>query len=226
MAKTALIIGASRGLGLGLVKAFQSQAWEVTATVRNPASAEALNALSGVTVETLEMTDPASLAALAGRLAGRRFDVLFINAGISGPAHHDPLQATEAELGQLFLTNAVAPIQTAASLLPLVDPEHGVITFMSSVMGSVERGPGMGMPLYSASKAALNHLVRSFALGLENKNLSLLLMHPGWVRTDMGGATAPLDVETSCQGMVTQLSQAGGHGGVRFIDWQGAELPL
>ncbi|MFC3606237.1 SDR family oxidoreductase [Stutzerimonas tarimensis] len=225
MTRTALIIGASRGLGLGLAKEFHAQGWELTATVRNPAHADELRALPGVIVETLDITDPASREALAGRLAGRRFDLLYINAGISGPGHHQPAQATRDELGELFLTNAVAPIQTAEQLLPLVDPQTGVIVFMSSVMGSVELGPGMGMPLYGASKAALNHLARNFARGLEGTPLTVLLMHPGWVKTNMGGAEAPLDVQTSCRGLVDQVSQASG-GGVRFVDWQGQTLPL
>lgn len=224
MAKNILIIGASRGLGLGLAKAFHSQGWSVTATVRNPDPAGELQAL-GITVETLEMTDPHSLDRLAQRLAGSTFEVLFVNAGIAGPQHHDPRQANADEMGQLFMTNAVAPIQVAERLLPLVKAEDGLIVFMSSILGSVEIGPGMGMPLYGASKAALNHLARHFAKGLDQERPGVLLMHPGWVRTDMGGAEAPLDVETSCRGMVEQVSAALGNGGLRYLDWQGKPLP-
>lgn len=223
-ARSILIIGASRGLGLGLAHAFSAQGWAVTATVRSPLQAAPLEALPGVAVETLEMTDPFSLDLLAQRLAGSTFDVIFVNAGVAGPDHHSVQQANASEMGQLFLTNAIAPVRVAERLLPRVNPEHGVIVLMSSILGSVETGPGMGMPLYGASKAALNHLARSFAKGLENPRVGVLLMHPGWVRTDMGGAEAPLDVETSCQGMVEQVTAALGTGGLRYLDFQGKPL--
>src|SRR5690606_36942368 len=95
-----------------------------------------------------------------------RVDVLYINAGVAGPQDKPATQASEAEVGQLFYTNAVAPVRLAERLLPLVNPDQGVIVFMSSILGSVEVGPGMGMDLYGASKAALNHLTRTFVAGL------------------------------------------------------------
>jgi len=95
---------------------------------------------------------------------------------------------------------------------------------MSSILGSVETGPGMGMDLYGASKAALNHLTRTFVAGLGETRLTVLSMHPGWVKTDMGGDQAPLDVETSARGMVQQVTQAIGQGGHRYIDYQGERL--
>ncbi|MHB1375523.1 MAG: SDR family NAD(P)-dependent oxidoreductase, partial [Thauera sp.] len=102
---------------------------------------------------------------------------------------------------------------------------QGVIVFMSSILGSVETGPGMGMPLYGASKAALNHLTRSFVASLGESTLTVLSMHPGWVKTDMGGSEAPLDVETSTRGMTEQVLRAIGQGGHRYLDYQGNPLP-
>ncbi|WP_312200930.1 SDR family oxidoreductase [Stutzerimonas balearica] len=224
MTRTVLIIGASRGLGLGLARQFSSEGWEVIATVRDPARAEALRALGSVRIEALDMDDAASLERLAERLAGTRLDVLYVNAGIAGPQGKPATAASQAEVGELFFTNAVAPVRLAERLLPLVDPAQGVVVFMSSILGSVETGPGMGMDLYGASKAALNHLTRTFVAGLGETPLTVLSMHPGWVKTDMGGDQAPLDVETSARGMVQQVTQAIGQGGHRYIDYQGERL--
>ncbi|MFV3388228.1 SDR family oxidoreductase [Pseudomonas sp. NY15364] len=222
--RSILIIGASRGLGLGLAGEFAAQGWAVTATVRSAAQQAPLQGL-GVHVEQLEMTDPASLEQLAGRLSGKRFDVIFVNAGVAGPAHHSTAQANAEEMGQLFLTNAVAPLRVAERLLPNLAAEHGLIVFMSSILGSIETGAGMGMPLYGASKAALNHLTQCFVRNQNNPRLGVLLMHPGWVRTDMGGDNAPLDIDSSCKGMVLQVSAAVGQPGLRYLDYQGNPLP-
>lgn len=225
MQKTVLIVGASRGLGLGLAKQFSSEGWQVIATVRNSQQADALSQIPRVRVETLEMTDAASIEALAERLEGARLDVLFVNAGVAGPQNKPATQASEAEVGQLFFTNAVAPLRLAEHLLPLVDDKQGVVVFMSSILGSVESGPGMGMSLYGASKAALNHMTRTFVAELGETGLTVLSMHPGWVKTDMGGEQAPLDVETSARGMVEQVTKALGSGGHRYLDYQGNPLP-
>ncbi|WP_413043217.1 SDR family oxidoreductase [Pseudomonas sp. YJ42] len=226
MPNTVLIIGASRGLGLGLVEQFSRDGWQVIATVRDPQRAEELKAVEDIRIETLDIDDAASVDALAQRLSGITLDVLYINAGISGSRTLSADTATDEDVRRLFVTNAIAPVRLAQRMRALVDPRMGVITFMSSIMGSVETGPGMGMPLYGASKAALNHLTRTFVAELgEDTGLTVLSMHPGWVKTDMGGAEAPLDIETSCRGMVKQVKRAAGQRGHRFIDYQGEALP-
>ena len=223
--RSILIIGASRGLGLGLASEFVAQGWAVTATVRSAAQQAPLLALPGVRVEQLEMTDPASLEQLAQRLSGQQFDVIFVNAGVAGPSHHSTAQASAEEMGQLFLTNAVAPLRVAERLLANLASGHGLIVLMSSILGSIEAGAGLGMPLYGASKAALNHLAQCFVRTQNNPSLGVLLMHPGWVRTDMGGADAPLDIASSCKGMVAQVSAAVGQAGLRYQDYEGNPLP-
>ena len=225
MDKTALIIGASRGLGLGMVRQLSARGWQVIATVRDPQRASELQAIDGVRIEALDIADSAQVHALPSRLAGVTLDLLYINAGIAGPQGKPASAATADEISQLFMTNAVAPIRLADTLRPQVNPKTGVIAFVSSIMGSVEEGPGMGMPLYGASKAALNHLTRSFVAELGDTGLTVLSLHPGWVKTDMGGSEAPLDVETSTQGLAEQVIRAAGQGGHRFIDYQGEPLP-
>ena len=112
--KTALIIGASRGLGLGLVERLSEQGWNVVATVRDPAKANALSSLPGVQVQTLEMNSSTQLDALQKCLDGQVFDLLFVNAGVKGPDNQDAEAAQLAEIGDLFMTNSVAPIRVAS----------------------------------------------------------------------------------------------------------------
>lgn len=221
--KSILIIGASRGLGLGLAQRFSEAGWHVTATVRDLASPGALQAVPGVAIEALEMRDVASIDALAQRLQGQVFDVLFINAGIMGPTG-DTDGASEAAIGELFTINAVAPIRVARRLLPLVRERNGVLAFMSSVLGSVTMPEGLDLALYKASKAALNSTTSTFVSGLGDTSLTVLSMHPGWVKTDMGGEGASIDVLTSTTGLFEQLQAQAGRGGHRFIDYQGNSI--
>lgn len=223
--RTALIIGASRGLGLGLVRQLHADGWQVTATVRDPQRAAALQALPGVRIEALDIDDAAALQALTEKLAGQVFDLLFVNAGILGPAHQSAGAATAAELGQLFMTNAIAPIRLAERLVGQIRPDTGVLAFMSSVLGSVANPEGKDLALYKASKAALNSLTHSFVCSLGETGLTVLSLHPGWVKTEMGGPNATLDIATSCQGLVTQIERHAGSGGHRFIDYQGQPIP-
>jgi len=222
--KTALIIGASRGLGLGLVKRLTEQNWTVIATVRDQQKATDLKAVPGVRIETLDMDDLPSLKALKQKLEGQTFDVLFVNAGVMGPQHQSASQATAAELGQLFLTNAIAPIRLAELFVNQIRPNTGVLAFMSSVLGSVACPEGATMPLYKASKAALNSMTNSFVVSLPEPRPTVLSLHPGWVKTDMGGENAAIDVETSTRGLVEQLNAYAGKGGHYFVDYTGEAI--
>jgi NAD(P)-dependent dehydrogenase (short-subunit alcohol dehydrogenase family) len=218
MAKTAIIIGASRGLGLGLAVELSRRGWHVTATQRAPSAA--LAAAAGVTVETVDIDDVAAVAALAERQKGP-FDLVFINAGVTGPKHGSADKVTADELAALMMTNATSPIRTARALRGAVKP-GGTIAFMSSILGSVALRQHDMAELYSASKAALNSLTRGFAA--QNKDLAVLSLHPGWVKTDMGGDGADIDVATSVTGLATVL-EAETAPGSRYLDYTGKTLP-
>ncbi len=222
--KTALIIGASRGLGLGLVERLTEQGWNVVATVRDPAKANALSALPGVQVETLEMNSSTQLDALQQRLDGQVFDLLFVNAGVKGPDNQDAEAAQLADVGDLFMTNSVAPIRVAQRFAGQLRPDGGVIAFMSSILGSISIPDAPELALYKASKAALNSMINSFVVRLGDTRLSVLAMHPGWVKTDMGGEGADIDVLTSTRGMVEQVKAHAGKGGVHYINYKGETL--
>lgn len=223
-AKHALIIGASRGLGLGLVQRLQEDGWSITATVRNPQQPGALAAVPGVHIEQLEMNDTAQLDGLKQRLQGQVFDLVFVNAGVMGPLPQDLESVHKDAIGDLFMTNAVAPIRVARRLVGQVRNGSGVLAFMSSVLGSVTVPDGGELCLYKASKAALNSMVNSFVVEQQRPDLCVLAMHPGWVKTDMGGEHAEIDVLTSTRGMLEQIKAQSGTGGLRFINYKGETL--
>ena len=134
-----------------------------------------------------------------------------------------PGQVTADELASLMMTNAISPVRTARVLLPLVK-DGGTVAFMSSLLGSVERRTHAVAELYSASKAALNSLTRGFAAkDVGGRKISVLNFHPGWVRTDMGGSGADIDVATSVTGMADVLEEDQ-VAGQRYVDYTGKEL--
>ena len=222
-----LIVGASRGLGLGLAGEYARRGWRVIGTVRAAAPPTGLHALAAgsggrVRVELVDITIPEQVAALRARLAGERIDLLFVNAGIAnGPAETVPGTTTDA-FTALMVTNALSPLRVIEAFADLV-PEDGIIAAMSSALGSVANNTRAGWEVYRASKAALNTMLRSFAVR-RGGGRTVLAVTPGWVRTDMGGAGAVLDVETSVRGMVEAIAARRGRPGAAFVDYQGNDV--
>jgi NAD(P)-dependent dehydrogenase (short-subunit alcohol dehydrogenase family) len=230
MSETALIVGASRGIGLGLVGEFERRGWDVTATARDPAKAQALAELAAhsggrVHVEEVDTADASSVAALRERLAGQTFDLIVVNAGVGGPPDKNPRTVSDAEFTRLFVTNSLAPVRLAEMFAGQVRPKTGVVGLMTSQLGSVEGASGGGLELYRASKAALNSFTRSFAARHKDKGFAVLSLHPGWVRTDMGGANAAIDVATSVKGLVDVVERAQKDRKDGFFDYKGDTLP-
>ena len=223
--KKALIIGASRGLGLGLAKELLNDGWHVTATVRNPDNAQPLKALGAVRVEELDIDEQQAIKALSQKLDDEVFDLVFINAGIKGPDDQLSGDASLADIGQLFLTNSVAPINVAQAFVSKIRKGSGVLAFMSSGIGSIKSPDAPEMALYKASKAALNSMTNTFIGQLGEDRPTVLTLHPGWVKTDMGGEDAEIDVPTSTRGLVEQVNAYAGKGGHHFIDYQGQTIP-
>ena len=226
--RAALVIGASRGLGLGLVREWLHRGWDVVGTVRGTgrtALHDAADATGGhLVVEHLEMTDPASIGALRGHLQGRSFDVLFVNAGIASGREDRVDRVSAAEFTRIMLNNALGPMQVIDALEPLVRP-GGTIAAMSSSLGSVALNDRGGWETYRASKAALNTLMRSYAVRHAGDGRSLALVDPGWVRTDMGGPDAGLGVEDSVPGVVDALLARMGQPGLQYFNYRGQTVP-
>jgi len=219
---TILLIGASRGLGLGLAKEYLSRGWNVIATARNPAQAPGLTELGGkLRIETFDVTDPNAPAALRSALGDTKLQVLFVVAGQASTGYVPIHEVAPGVAAQEFLTNSVAPPTVAEALLPLLAP-GGTVVFMTSRLGSLALSDG-GMELYNASKAALNMLAIGFAK--RHTDRRVLLMHPGWVRTEMGGENAPLDIETSVRGMANVIDTYAKGTGIAYVDYTGAKIP-
>jgi NAD(P)-dependent dehydrogenase (short-subunit alcohol dehydrogenase family) len=225
-----LLIGASRGLGLGLAKLFATRGWELVATERGPSAglrAVADAATRQFRIEHVDITDHDRIKNLRRSLSGELFDVIFIIAGVhddtTKPIHVVPV----SEAARLFITNAYSPIYLAEELFDLLKPQ-GTLAIMSSRMGSMSLAdtytPGE-WENYRASKAALNMLARCFYQRHRGEGRTVLIMHPGWVKTDMGGDGAPVDIAASVEGLYNTLEKWRGSGKEAYVDFEGNVLP-
>ena len=169
------------------------------------------------------MNDPVAVDGFAASLGGQVLDAALINAGVSGPEHRSASAVTAEEIGALMFTNATAPVRLGRSLVDHIRPGRGILAFTSSVMGSVTLNGG-GHELYRASKAALNALTRGLYSEMRGRKITVLSLHPGWVRTDMAGQSAPVSVEESAVGLVSVIEQQSGSHQHRFIDYMGKEI--
>ena len=217
--KTALIIGASRGLGLALTEELWSRGWRVIATRRD--DAPALHALAGrsggqIELAQIDIAELAHATDLKAALSGRQLDLLFVNAGISLAKEQTASSADEADFIAMMMTNAFAPMRVMEMLEPLVIPQ-GVIAFMSSELASIATNLGV-CDLYASSKAALNMLVKCHAARRPADTRAILLIAPGWVRTGTGGDEALLSVDESIPFVANLLEANLGRSGLRFVD--------
>jgi NAD(P)-dependent dehydrogenase (short-subunit alcohol dehydrogenase family) len=222
--KTALIIGASRGLGYALAAEYLARGWQVTATVRSARITDlhylAESSHGRLVVETVDITVPGEVAALHDRLARATFDLLFINAGVTNGPGETVADVSTDTFVRLMVTNALSPMRVVEALQELVTP-NGTIGVMSSGQGSIGNNDKGGFEIYRASKSALNQLMRSFAARHSGDPRTLLLMAPGWVQTDLGGPAAPLTIAQSIPGVVGTIEAQAGQGGLQYLDYQG-----
>jgi len=216
-----LIIGASRGIGLEFVRQYRAAGDRVVATARSEEALAALRAL-GATALKLDVADTASASGLAWQIDGHQFDLVVLNAGVYGPRHSGLETPTEAEFDAVMHTNVLGPMRVLPQLVDALAP-GARIGLLSSRMGSLGLRTAHAGWLYRASKAALNSVMKDASLALAGK-ASLCSFHPGWVRTEMGGAGADIDVQTSVSGMRSVLGALSSHQSGSFFNYDGQPL--
>ncbi|MCS6997370.1 MAG: SDR family NAD(P)-dependent oxidoreductase [Casimicrobiaceae bacterium] len=223
MPKTILIAGANRGLGLEFARQYAADGEHVIATCRRPAEATELRRL-GVRIETLDTSSQSSIRALAERLSGQSVDVLICNAGVYGPRSEALADLPTEDFDLVMRTNVLGPLRLALAFAEAVARARGVMAFLSSRMGSISDMSATSGIAYRASKAALNAVVKAASIELGRRGVRVLALHPGWVRTDMGGPQATLSPQESVAGMKQVIGKASAlHGG--FYDYTGAAIP-
>jgi NAD(P)-dependent dehydrogenase (short-subunit alcohol dehydrogenase family) len=226
--KTVLLIGASRGLGFAMAAEYLRRGWRVIATARATSSGQ-LRRMAGnfdgaLEVETVDITIPEQVAALRARLGARRIDVLFVNAGVKNDDRETIAEVSTEEFVRVMVTNSLSPMRTIEALQDLVQPT-GTIGVMSSGQGSLTNNTNGKFEVYRGSKAALNMFMRSFAARHGSDTRTLLLMAPGWVRTDLGGPEARLSVEESIPNLLNTMEAHAGRPGLHYLDYLGKVVP-
>ena len=226
-----LITGANRGLGLALTKQYAAHGWRVFACCRDVDAASQLNAVAAaagenVTVHGLDVTDGASVAALAATLSGEAFDVLLNNAGVYLDKTESFGEAKFDDWEETFRVNTCAPMRVAEAFVEQVARgERKQIVSISSVMGSQAENTDGGAYAYRASKAALNAVCRSLAAVLRDRGVTVVVLHPGWVSTDMGGSDAPVIPAESAHGIRAVIDRLTAADSGRFLGYDGVEIP-
>ena len=226
---TLLVTGSNRGIGLALARRAAARGDHVIATCREPLQATDLQSLSRehaghIEIMPLDVGSADGVAALKKQLGERKLDILINNAGIIGPARQSPLDMDFDGFAQTLAVNTLAPLRLAQALLPnLRASRQGKIATITSGMGSMSYSKSDRIA-YRASKAAVNKVMQGLATDLKPLGVAVLLLHPGWVRTDMGGSGADISVDDSARGILAQidalaLAKTGG-----FVDYAGRVL--
>ena len=224
MAQTCIVTGANRGIGLELARQLSARGDTVIGTARNPDSAADRNKL-GIQVETLDVTNPKSIAALAKKLKGVPVDLLVHNAavGVAGPAVE---KVTAEEIEEHFRANALGPLLVTQALLPnLRAGERKLVVALSSGLGSIEENSNGGWVAYRISKTALHQVMRTLSAELAEDGLSFVLISPGWVRTRMGGQGDPLSPEDSVKSVLKVIDRLSPKDTGKFFNERGREIP-
>lgn len=219
---TVLVVGASRGIGFEFARQYVADGDRVLATCRKDTDADRLRALGAVPLR-LDVLDAGSRAALPAQIGTEPLDIVVLSAGIIGPRTKGLEAVAESDFDAVMHTNVLAPMHLITLIGPLLGP-GARLAVVSSRMGSMGLMTSTTSWLYRASKAAVNAVLRAASLELGPRGISCLTFHPGWVRTDMGGTGADIDVETSVTGMRRVIAQANDSHNGKFLNYTGEHL--
>jgi NAD(P)-dependent dehydrogenase (short-subunit alcohol dehydrogenase family) len=230
--KTALITGANRGIGLEMTRQYAADGWRVIACSRHPQSSNALAELAArhpqqIEIHALDVADAAQIAQLARALNHTAIDLLLNNAGIYPEADARGFGHTDyTEWARAFDINTMAPLRMAEAFAAhLARGDLKILATLSSKMGSVADNDSGGSYLYRASKAATNMVVKSLSIDLKRNGIIAVVLHPGWVQTDMGGVNALIPVERSVSGLRGVMARLTLADSGKFFDFEGEEIP-
>lgn len=223
---TCFITGAGRGIGLEFARQYASEGWTVHGTCRHPEGAAALAGLTGIVrIHRLDVTDFTAVDQLARALDGEAIDLLINNAGDYGPRMVPYDFVDYAAWANVLRTNVMAPLKISAALSKHVArSQRRLIVAMGSSMGSIGENRSGGGYIYRSSKAALNAVMHSLSIDLRGKEIAVVVVNPGWVRTDMGGRGAILPVNESVSSMRRLIEGLGIKDSGGFFDYDGASL--
>jgi NAD(P)-dependent dehydrogenase (short-subunit alcohol dehydrogenase family) len=227
--QTVLITGAGRGLGLEFARQYSAAGWRVFACARTPAKSEALAELAKdsarkITVYALDVSDHAAIDDLARGLTGTPIDVLLNVAGLQSLSGFG--KANYPAWTEVFRVNTLAPMKLAEAFVEqLAASDQKKIVTLSSILGSIAENDSGGMYGYRSTKAAVNAVMRTLSIDLAARGIIAVPMHPGWVRTDMGGPRAPIDAQTSVAGMIRVIAGLTSAQTGKFLSYTGEALP-
>lgn len=223
MTPAVLVVGAGRGIGLEFVRQYRAEGARVIAAHRNPAHAAPLRAL-GAEPRLLDVLDAPAIARLGRLLAGDRLAVAIVNAGVYGPRTQGLVAPDAQAFDAVMHTNVLAAMRLIPVLAPPLAAARGRLAVLSSRMGSVSLMQSSSGWLYRASKAALNGVLKAASIELGAQGIVCLALHPGWVRTDMGGAGADIDAAASVAGMRRVIASADAASNGGFFNYGGERL--
>lgn len=228
---TVLVTGANRGLGLEFARQYAAEGWQVLAACRAPDAAtdlQGLAAASGGRIRVLEanVTDTASVRAAAAALKGEAIDLLLNNAGVGGPPGQQLGNLDYAAWARVLDTNTLGPMRVVEAFLENIAKGHRKqIVTITSAMGSIEDNTSGGRYAYRSSKAAVNMVMKSLSIDLAPRGITCLMVHPGWVRTDMGGPGGKITPAESVRALRSLIDAIKPEDSGKFLNYDGKPYP-